>query len=148
MYKRQGVSGVSTTREGGRFEINNNANTSHALNVSTNGSGRGVFATSAIGTGVEGTTNALSAGGIIGRNFAGGEAIIGFVGANSNSGAGAVVGRNDGAGYGVRGFNTQNGIGVFGQAGISGGTGVAGRFENVNSGNSTNTCLLYTSRCV
>ena len=140
-----GVYGVSTTGEAGRFEINNNANTSHALNVSTNGSGRGVFATSAIGTGVEGTTNALSAGGIIGRNFAGGEAIIGFVGANSNSGAGAVVGRNDGAGYGVRGFNTQNGIGVFGQAGISGGTGVAGRFENVNSGNSTNTLEVSTN---
>ncbi|MBK7292103.1 MAG: hypothetical protein IPI78_18820 [Chitinophagaceae bacterium] len=70
-----GVYGVSTTGEAGRFEINNNANTSHALNVSTNGSGRGVFATSAIGTGVEGTANALSAGGIIGRNFLGGEAI-------------------------------------------------------------------------
>ena len=46
---------------------------------------------------------------------------------------GPVVGRNDSAGYGVRGFNTRNGYGVLGQAGISGGTGVGGRFENVNS---------------
>ncbi|MBK7292102.1 MAG: hypothetical protein IPI78_18815 [Chitinophagaceae bacterium] len=70
----------------------------------------------------------------------------GFVGANSNSGAGAVVGRNDGAGCGVRGFNTQNGIGVFRQAGISGDAGVAGRFENVNSGNSLPTLGVSTKR--
>ena len=38
----------------------------------------------------------------------------------------------------LRGFNTQNG-GVYGRAGISGGTGRAARFENVNAANSGGT---------
>ena len=47
----------------------------------------------------------------------------------------------------VRGFNTKNGIGVLGQAGISGGTGTGGRFENVNAANGTDVpFLLATDR--
>ena len=60
------------------------------------------------------------------------------------NGVGAVVGRNDSSGYGVRGFNTKNGIGVIGQAGISGGTGVGGRFENVNGANTSDALQAAT----
>ncbi len=105
----------------------------------------GILSTATSGTGAEGTTASLSAGGIIGRNFAGGEAIIGFVGANSNGAAGAVVGRNDGTGYGIHGFNTSTGIGVYGRAGVSGGTGKAARFENINSSNASNTMEVATT---
>jgi hypothetical protein len=43
-------------------------------------------------------------------------------------------------GYGVRGFITDpnGGIGVLGQAGISGGTGAGARGENVNAASSGN----------
>ncbi|MCC7438080.1 MAG: hypothetical protein IT211_06235, partial [Armatimonadetes bacterium] len=61
------------------------------------------------------------------------------------NGVGAVVGRNDSSGYGVRGFNTKNGIGVLGQSGISGGTGVAGRFENVNAANTSDALQVATN---
>jgi len=127
------------------IQMLNALNNNSAININHSGSGRAVFATATGGTGVEGTTNSISAGGIIGRNFAGGEAIIGFIGANSVSAAGAVVGRNDGIGYGLHGFNTSTGIGVYGRSGVSGGTGVAGRFENVNAGNSTNTLEVSTN---
>jgi hypothetical protein len=56
----------------------------------------------------------------------------------SCSGIGAVVGRHDGpGGYGVRGFVTDplGGLGVLGQAGISGGTGTGVRGENVAAAN-------------
>jgi hypothetical protein len=56
-----------------------------------------------------------------------------------------VVGRNDSSGYGVRGFNTENGIGVLGQAGYLGGTGVAGKFENVSSGNSNDALQVISN---
>ncbi|MFT3823077.1 MAG: hypothetical protein QM731_04120 [Chitinophagaceae bacterium] len=118
------------------------SNGSTAVNISHAGSGRGVYANSTGGTGVEGITGSISAAGIIGRNSTG-EAVVGF--SNGGSGVGAVVGRSDGAGYGVRGFNTQNGTGVMGQAGISGGTGRAARFENVNAANSTTVTEIATN---
>jgi hypothetical protein len=45
----------------------------------------------------------------------------------------------------VRGFNTKDGIGVLGQAGISGGTGVGGRFENVNAANGNDALQAATN---
>ena len=141
-----GLNATSNTGNAANISITNNANSNNALEVSTAGNGKGinvsvsgsnhgVYANSASGTGVEGITGSISAAGVIGRNPTG-EAIVGFT--SGVSGVGAVVGRSDGAGYGVRGFNTQNGIGVIGQSGISGGTGVAGRFENVNAANTSN----------
>jgi hypothetical protein len=76
---------------------------------------------------------------VIGDNT-NGEAVVGR--SSGDAGVGAVVGRSDGGGYGVRGFNTENGIGVLGQAGINGGTGSAGRFENVNAANATDVLLI------
>ena len=155
-----GQSGISGgTGTAGRFENVNAANTSSTVNVATNGIGSGitvqlnnasngargidvlqtgvgpgVFATSAGGNAVWGITSSISAAGVIGDNTFG-EAVVGRN--RGGNGVGAVVGRNDSSGYGVRGFNTKDGIGVLGQAGISGGTGIGGRFENVNAANPT-----------
>jgi hypothetical protein len=123
------------TGSGVNISLTNAGSGARAVNVAHSGVGHGVYSSSVGGTGVEGTTSSISAAGVIGRNPTG-EAIVGFT--SGVLGVGAVVGRSDGAGYGVRGFNTQNGFGVIGQAGISGGTGVAGRFENVNAANTSN----------
>jgi len=112
--------------------VSNPANGARGLNVLHTGAGPGVFAQSTGGTALWGITSSISAAGVIGDNTKG-EAVVGR--SRGGNGVGAVVGRNDSSGYGVRGFNTDNGIGVLGQAGISGGTGTAGRFENVNSAN-------------
>lgn len=123
-------------------QLTNASNGSRGIDVSNSGVGHGVFAMSSGGTGVEGITGSISSAGVIGRN-ATGEAIVGF--SSGGVGVGAVVGRSDGAGYAVRGFNTQNGIGVYGQAGISGGTGRAARFENVNAANTSNVLEVVNS---
>ncbi len=115
-------------------ELTNNANGARGIDVNQNGVGPGVFAVSRGGNAVWGITSSISAAGVIGDNTFG-EAVVGRN--RGGNGVGAVVGRNDSTGYGVRGFNTKDGIGVLGQAGISGGTGIGGRFENVNAANST-----------
>ena len=138
----------------GRFENLNSANTSNTLEVSSNspgrgiyvsqtGTGTGVYSSSAESHGLWGLTATMSGAGVLGDNSAGGEAVVGRT--NGGIGVGAVVGRNDGAGYGVRGFNTSTGIGVLGQAGTSGGTGVAGRFENVNAANTSDALQVVTN---
>ncbi|MBL0153290.1 MAG: hypothetical protein IPP93_07340 [Chitinophagaceae bacterium] len=157
MLGQSGISGG--TGVAGRFENVNAANTNTAVAVATNGIGSGitvtmpnasngargidvnqsgvgpgVFSVSAGGSGVWGITSSISAAGVIGDNTFG-EAVVGRN--RGGNGVGAVVGRNDSSGYGVRGFNTKNGIGVLGQTGISGGTGIGGRFENVNAANPT-----------
>jgi len=141
-----GLNATSTNGIAANISITNNANNNNVLEISTLGSGKGinvsvsgsnhgVYSNSASGTGVEGISGNISSAGVIGRNITG-EAIVGF--SSGASGVGAVVGRADGAGYGVRGFNTNSGIGVLGQAGSSGGTGKAARFENLNASNTTN----------
>lgn len=163
-----GVFGQATGNgNAGFFQISNAASTSSTVNVTTNGIGSGVtvqltnvsngargvdvlqagvgpgvFATSAGGNAVWGITSSISAAGVIGDNTFG-EAVVGRN--RGGNGVGAVVGRNDDAGYGVRGFNTKNGIGVLGQAGISGGTGVGGRFENVNAANGNDALQAATN---
>ena len=138
----------------GRFENLNSANTSNTLEVSSNspgrgiyvsqtGTGTGVYSSSAESHGLWGLTATMSGAGVLGDNSAGGEAVVGRT--NGGIGVGAVVGRNDDAGYGVRGFNTSTGIGVLGQAGTSGGTGVAGRFENVNAANTSDALQVVTN---
>jgi hypothetical protein len=112
------------------------------MNIDVAGSSQGVLSESVGGTGVEGKTSSISAAGVIGRNLTG-EAIVGF--SSGANGVGAVVGRADGAGYGVRGFNTSTGYGVLGQAGISGGTGIGGRFENVNAANTSDAFQVVTN---
>jgi hypothetical protein len=76
---------------------------------------------------------------LLGDNLNGGEAVTGRTSSGSGTPTGAVVGRNDGPGYGVSGFvatnTTGTGIGVLGRVGISGSTGIAGHFENLNSSN-------------
>lgn len=163
-----GVFGQATGNgNAGFFQISNPASTSSAVSVTTNGIGSGVtvqltnasngargidvlqagvgpgvFATSAGGNAVWGITSSISAAGVIGDNTFG-EAVVGRN--RGGNGVGAVVGRNDSSGYGVRGFNTKDGIGVLGQAGISGGTGVGGRFENVNAANSNDALQAATN---
>jgi hypothetical protein len=128
---------VQTNSIGGGISVmmTNGSNGSRGIDVTQNGVGPGVFATSSGGMGLWGITSSISAAGVIGDNTYG-EAVVGRN--RGGSGVGAVVGRNDSTGYGVRGFNTKGGIGVLGQAGISGGTGVGGRFENVNAANNSN----------
>lgn len=124
------------------ISLSNASSGGRGVNVSNLGVGHGVYASSTNGTGVEGITGTISAAGIIGRNTTG-EAVVGF--SSGINGIGAVVGRADGAGYGVRGFNTSTGYGVIGQAGVSGGTGIAGRFENVNAANTSNVIEVATN---
>jgi hypothetical protein len=130
------------TGTGVRVNLNNASNGGRGLDVAHNGVGPGVFSTSAGGNGVWGITSSISAAGVIGDNTFG-EAVVGRN--RGGNGVGAVVGRNDSTGYGVRGFNTKGGIGVLGQAGISGGTGSAGKFENINASNTTDALIVTTN---
>lgn len=153
--------GLTATSNNGipaSIAIFNNANNNNVLNASTlgtgmvinattAGSGTAVNASSTGGTGVRATSGNLSAAGVLGSNTAGGESVVGL--ANSDV-AGAVVGRNDGGGYGVRGFVATNatgtGIGVFGQVGLNGSTGRAGRFVNLlTTNNMGNTLEVETN---
>jgi hypothetical protein len=153
-----GLFATSNNGTPGNLSIQNNTNHSNVLNVSTVASGTGVnVTTSGSGTGVKSATNAgfavhgitssQTSAGIVGNNNGAGEAVVGLT---TSDIAGAVVGRNDGGGYGVRGFvatNTSgNAIGVFGQVGLSGSTGRAGRFENFNAANTAaNTLEVQTN---
>ncbi|WP_171014541.1 MULTISPECIES: hypothetical protein [unclassified Rudaea] len=60
-----------------------------------------------------------------------------------------VIGRNTGPGYGVQGLvdtdTSGNGIAVFGQVGAASSTGRAGRFENINASNTSNTLEVVTN---
>jgi hypothetical protein len=123
-------------------DLTNASNGGRGVDVTQAGVGPGVFATSAGGNAVWGITSSISAAGVIGDNTFG-EAVVGRN--RGGNGVGAVVGRNDSSGYGVRGFNTKNGYGVLGQAGISGGTGTAGRFENVNAANTSDALQVVTN---
>lgn len=127
--------------------INNVLNASssgngNVINVTSSGNGKGVYSSTGSGFAVHGVTNAQTSSGIIGDNSGAGEAVVGRT---TSDIAGAVVGRNDGGGYGVRGFvsgNTSgNAIGVYGQVGLNGGTGRAGRFLNSNASNTTGNTL-------
>jgi hypothetical protein len=132
----------SGTGSGVNISLTNAGSGARGINVLHNGVGPGVFATSAGGNALWGITSSISAAGVIGDNTFG-EAVVGRN--RGGNGVGAVVGRNDSSGYGVRGFNTRSGIGVLGQAGISGGTGVAGKFENVNASNSSDALQVSTN---
>ncbi len=124
------------------ISLTSTSSSARGINVLHSGTGPGIFASSTGGNAVWGITSSISAAGVIGDNTRG-EAIVGRN--RGGNGVGAVVGRNDSSGYGVRGFNTRNGIGVFGQAGISGGTGVAGKFENVNTNNDADALQVTTN---
>lgn len=117
------------------------------LNISTSGTGVGVYSSTGSGFAIQGLTSASTSAGLVGDNTGGGEAVVGRT---TSDIAGSVVGRNDGGGYGVRGFvannTSNNAIGVFGQIGINGSTGRAGRFENLNSSNTgANTLEVVTN---
>jgi len=142
-----GLTATSNSGIAASVAIFNNANNNNVMNASTlgngtvfnvssSGSGKGVLSNTGAGFAVHGITGSQSSAGIVGANTGAGESIVGF--GNSDI-AGAIVGRQDGGGYGVRGFvatNTSgNGIGVFGQVGISGSTGRAARFQNSNATN-------------
>jgi hypothetical protein len=114
----------------------------------TQGTSSPALSISAQANGVDATTGSISSAALVGRGSTG-EVVVGINTAGQNhtcgsiscAGIGAVVGRHDGnGGYGVRGFQTSSagGIGVLGQAGISGGTGVGVRGENVNANNASN----------
>ena len=105
------------------------------------GTGGAFSGVSTGGLGFYGATSAGSSAGLLSDNLAGGEAVVGRTA--STAAVGAVVGRNDGPGFGVQGFiatdNSGNGIGVLGQVGLAGSTGIAGHFENLNSANASTT---------
>jgi hypothetical protein len=107
--------------------------------LTNTGSGMAISGVSANGTGIYGSASADSANGLLGDNLNGGEAITGRTASVGGTPTGAIVGRNDGPGYGAYGFiatdNSGLGIGVLGQVGVSGSTGVAGHFENLNASN-------------
>ncbi|GGG56366.1 beta strand repeat-containing protein [Epilithonimonas arachidiradicis] len=126
-----------------------NANTvgnGNVINVNTTGNGIGVKSSTGNGFAIHGITSQLTSAGIVGDNNGAGEAIVGRT---TSDIAGAVVGRNDGGGYGVRGFIATNtsgtGVGVYGQVGLGGSEGRAGRFENLNTNNERNTFEVETN---
>ncbi|UQB68581.1 beta strand repeat-containing protein [Epilithonimonas zeae] len=126
-----------------------NANTvgnGDVINVNTAGNGNGVKSSTGNGFAIHGITSQLTSAGIVGDNNGAGEAIVGRT---TSDIAGAVVGRNDGGGYGVRGFIATNtsgtGVGVYGQVGLAGSEGRAGRFENLNTNNERNTFEVETN---
>jgi hypothetical protein len=153
-----GLTATSNTGIPASFSIYNNANNNNVIsansvgngtvvNVTTTGSGAGVRSSTAAGFGIHGITSAQTSAGIVGDNNGNGEAVVGRT---TSDIAGAVVGRNDGGGYGVRGFVATNtagtGIGVYGQVGLNNSTGRAGRFENLNTGNTAaNTLEVETN---
>ncbi|MBN9379266.1 MAG: hypothetical protein J0H74_00790 [Chitinophagaceae bacterium] len=106
--------------------------------LTNTGSGMAISGSSTGTTGMYGATGTISGAGLLGDNLNGGEAVTGRT-SSSGTPTGAVVGRNDGPGYGVYGFIATNtsgtGIGVLGRVGISGSTGIAGHFENLNASN-------------
>jgi len=110
------------------------------LNVTSSGTGAGVLSNTGSGFAVQGITSQQTSAGIIGDNNGAGEAVVGRT---TSDIAGAVVGRNNGGGYGVRGFVSGNtagtSVGVLGQVGLNSGKGRAGRFENLNAANESNT---------
>jgi hypothetical protein len=102
------------------------------------GSGIGVAGTSALGTGVQGSTSGSNAVGVKGVSSAGdgvygradGAGKFGVEGYNSNaSGGSGVYGSSAGNGYGVRGYGAT---GVYGQSSTSGGYALSG--NNSGSG--------------
>jgi hypothetical protein len=141
-----GTGSFATSTNGKAFEatILNTGNYNDVVTVSNQAIGtginvttvnKGVVATTVQDFPFQGITSYQSTAAVYGNNNPG-EVIVGI---NNNNLAGAVVGRNNGGGYGVRGFVAGNtdgtGVGVLGQAGATGGTGHAARFENTNSGN-------------
>lgn len=152
-----GLTATSINGVPANVSIYNNSNNNSALvvnsvgngtvlNVSTTGTGAGIVSSAGAGFGVQGITTQQTSAGIVGDNNGAGEAIVGRT---TSDIAGAVVGRNDGGGYGVRGFvatsTAGTGIGVYGQVGINSSTGRAGRFENFNTDNGTNTFEVETN---
>lgn len=131
-----------------------NTSGARGLNVDHQGAGPGVFANTRYGNALWGVTGSMSAAAVIGDSSSG-EVVVGRANGaiceqnvGKCNGIGAVVGRHDGqGGFGVRGFVTDpNGaIGVIGQAGISGGRGNGGRFENVNAANPDNALEAVTN---
>ncbi|RAJ87443.1 collagen triple helix repeat protein [Chitinophaga dinghuensis] len=144
-----GLFATSTTGIPVNIAISNNANTNNALIVTTNGSGNAITSTSTGGSGVNATSSVLSGAGVLGHHTTGGEAVTGLTTSNSGTPTGAVVGRNDGPGYGVQGFvatdASGNGAGVLGRVGVGGSTGMAGKFENLNSANNISTVVVTTA---
>ena len=110
-----------------------------AIDVVHQGSGVGVLSSTQGGISLWGISGSSSAPGVLGDNLTG-EGVLG----RSTGGAGmsAIVGRSNSVAYGVRGFSVSTGIGVLGQGGISGGTGGAGRFENVNAANTSDVLAI------
>lgn len=124
-----------------------------AVSVDTDAGSTGVYS-SGPGNALWGVTESMSNAAVLGDSSRG-EVIVGRQNGavcetqiGKCNGLGAVVGRHDGTGgFGVRGFVTDpNGaIGVIGQAGISGGTGVGVRAENVNAANNDNALEAVTN---
>jgi hypothetical protein len=113
------------------------------------GTGMAISGSSTGTTAVYGATGTVSGAGLLADNLNGGEAATGRTSSVSGTPTGAIVGRNDGPGYGVRGFiatdNSGTGIGVLGQVGLSGSTGIAGHFENLNTSNTATALEAVTN---
>lgn len=152
-----GLYGTSTNGIAATVANNNNSNNNTVLNatnvgngtvinVSTTGNGAGVVASTGSGFAIHGITSEQTSAGVIADNTGAGEAVVGRT---TSDIAGAVVGRNDGGGYGVRGFvstdTSGTGVGVYGQIGLNGGTGYAGKFENFNEDNTDGNTLYVES---
>lgn len=134
-------------------EITNRDSSARVISVSSAGVGPGVIAET-IGNALWGITRSISSAAVIGDSSSG-EVVVGRQNGaicerniGRCHGIGAVVGRHDGTGgFGVRGFVTDlnGGIGVIGQAGVSGGTGTAIRGENLNGANADNAIEAVTN---
>lgn len=135
-------------------EISNPSSGDRVVNVYNAGVGTGIFAESKGGTSIWAQVNEVSAAAVVGDGSHGEVIVARHDGAvcqdsfGKCNGLSAMVGRHDGpGGWAVRGFVTdpEGGIGVIGQAGRSGGTGVAIRGENMNAANDDNVIEAVTN---
>jgi hypothetical protein len=119
------------------------------FSLANSGTGMAISGNSTGSTAIYGATSTASGAGVLADNLDGGEAVTGRTLTVSGTPTGAVVGRNDGPGYGVYGFiatdNSGTGISVLGQVGISGSTGIAGHFENINASNAATALEAVTN---
>lgn len=117
-----------------KISVPNEGVNARGIDVDNYSEDAGVFVQAHNGNGIYAVTDEPGSAAIVADNDIG-EAIVGR--SKGTADAAGVAGTNNNTGYGVRGLNSGTGIGILGQAGIAFGTGVAGRFENLNATNTS-----------
>jgi hypothetical protein len=123
------------------IQMPNTSNHAAGLSILHQGTGVGIYTESMGSVGVWAVSKSIVSAGVLGENYQNGDGIVG----RSNAGIqySGVVGVCDSSGSGIKGFS-KYGIGVLGQSGTYQSSGMAGRFENIYSGNNNNVLEVTT----